>query len=105
MPGGIVTDLQRYAAGQELIRSTLEMPTMKNVWKSAAQDAATQVWAAVGRDLEKKGGVYLENYAVAGPMPETQERFPPGYAHWAMDPEKEDHLWDMSLKMVGWNEE
>jgi NAD(P)-dependent dehydrogenase (short-subunit alcohol dehydrogenase family) len=106
MPGGILTDLQRHGAGQALLSSgILELPEVKPFMKSAAQGAATQVWAAIGKDLEGKGGVYLENCAVAGPMPVTQDQWQPGYAPHAFDPEKEDRLWELSLEMVGWKEE
>ncbi len=68
------------------------------------QSAALSVWAAVGREWEKKGGVYLENLQEAPPHPDPTDMgnlpFVPGYASHAFDEEKEGMLWVNSLKMV-----
>ena len=38
--------------------------------KSVQQGAATTVWAAIGAELEGRGGRYLENVSVSRPMAE-----------------------------------
>jgi len=89
-PGGIATGLQKYWSEKQkaILTSEKAVPLMK----STAQGAATTVWAVVGRELEGKGGMYLEDCGVS---PEGK------YASWAYDKEKEGRLWRESLKMVG----
>lgn len=69
--------------------------------KSNAQGAATTVYAAISKDWEGKGGLYLENCAESGPVQEPRTLLSLGYAPHAFDEEKEKNLWLDSLKMVG----
>lgn len=75
--------------------------------KSAAQGAATQVWAAVGREWSAKGGRFLSNMAEAVTNEEREREegmflmANDGYKEWAYDEEGEERLWKDSLEMVG----
>ena len=68
---------------------------------SPEQGAATSVWAAVGRELEGKGGKYLERCAIADPVKEGWGPLDPGHATWAYDEGPARRLWDMSAELVG----
>jgi NAD(P)-dependent dehydrogenase (short-subunit alcohol dehydrogenase family) len=59
-------------------------------FKTIPQGAATTVWAATARELEGRGGGYLEDCA------ESTK-----HASWALDPEAAQRLWAMSEEMVG----
>lgn len=99
MPGGIATELQRYVP-DDLKKAWSTGEAVQKFWKSTAQGAATTMVAAIGKEWEGKGGVYLEDCQEAIPTP------PGGFgsvgvaAH-AFDPEKETKLWDVATKMVG----
>ncbi|KAL8699006.1 MAG: hypothetical protein Q9201_006252 [Fulgogasparrea decipioides] len=73
---------------------------VQRFWKSTAQGAATTMVAAIGKEWEGKGGVYLEDCQEAIPTPPGCEGSIGAAAH-AFDPEKETKLWDMATKMVG----
>lgn len=90
-PGGIRSNLQVHV--QDFLAPMWDLPEVKAREKSAAQGAATTTYAALSRDLEGKGGVYLSDCAVQGLEDE-------GYgAHY--DAASEGRLWKDSLKMVG----
>ncbi|KAK4981024.1 hypothetical protein LTR28_008748 [Elasticomyces elasticus] len=100
-PGGIATPLQRH-----LDEETLKMndqPEVKAYMKSPEQGAATSVWAAVAQELEGKGGVYLEDCAIAEPQQDSG-MLSSGYAAEAFNEENERRLWEESLQMVGMSE-
>jgi NAD(P)-dependent dehydrogenase (short-subunit alcohol dehydrogenase family) len=104
MPGGIWTGLQQNMpdAVKDVWKADNEF---QKAWKSAEQGAATTVWAAVDRELEGKGGRYLEDCGVAGPASEPtgapSDMGFPGYAAWAYDEGKAGRLWRVSCGMVG----
>ncbi|OAA57383.1 NAD(P)-binding domain protein [Niveomyces insectorum RCEF 264] len=104
MPGGIRSPLQRYLENYDAI---MEDPVMARFFKSPEQGAATSVFAAVARELEGKGGLYLDNCMVLTKVipPDHKDvghaRLVSGYAPWAFNPEREDALWQASLKAVG----
>lgn len=102
MPGGIATGLGQFLP-QEVIETWLADEEFMRAWKSPAQGAATQVWAAVGTNLEGKGGVYLEDCHVADAKVEGVRDV--GYAKAAYDEESEKKLWEVSCKMVGVDED
>ncbi|KAI1778287.1 short-chain dehydrogenase [Hypoxylon cercidicola] len=68
---------------------------------SLQQGCATSVYAAVSREIEGRGRLYLEGAAVAGPVPADGDVIEYGYGAWAFDPEKEERLWAVSKEMVG----
>ncbi|GAM89569.1 hypothetical protein ANO11243_076080 [Dothideomycetidae sp. 11243] len=71
-------------------------------FKSIQQGAATQVWAAVSKDLEGKGGVYLED---CGQAEAAVQGASGGYQPWAFDEAGQKRLWAESLEMVGMKED
>lgn len=93
-PGGINTGLQKHVP-EEMKKTWAEDDATARSFKSLEQGAATTVWAAVAKELEGKGGKYLEDCQVS-----TQ-----GYAPWAFDREKEAMLWLKSLTLVGLEED
>lgn len=108
MPGGIRTPLQRHV--QAYMESELQKPAVARFMKSPEQGAATSVFAAVARELEGKGGVYLECCTVAPALAANHDEtgggnIDYGFSPWAFDPVKEDALWTASLKLVGLPEE
>jgi len=74
-------------------------------FKSLEQGAATTVLAAIGRSFEGKGGVYLDDCAVAKPWLSDQGIAAPGYAPWAFDEAGQEKLWKDSLTFVGLTDE
>ncbi len=78
----------------------MEMEELKKDVKNVEQGAATQVLAAVGRNLEGKGGVFLDDCKVSSPIPENGAVFEKGYAKWAFDVDGQKQLWTDSLKML-----
>ena len=103
-PGGIQTGLQdhhdpEYAA---LMQNTFEQfPDLARTMKTMKQGAATTVLAAVGRDFEGKGGIYLDDCAVAPEWVEGRDGIDgPGYRSWAFNEEGERRLWTISEGMV-----
>ncbi|KAJ5432726.1 uncharacterized protein N7458_011882 [Penicillium daleae] len=83
-PGGITTGLQQHVPDEAL-----------------EQGAATTVWAAVAKALEKHGGKYLDDCQIAGPHDPETGPMGAGYAPWAYDEVNATKLWDVSMKMVG----
>jgi hypothetical protein len=66
--------------------------------------ASTTVWAAVGKELEGKGGMYLDEVSEGWLTAEDALYYHGGYAPQAFDPPTEKKLWDVSLKLVGLSE-
>ncbi len=92
------TDLARHLTRDDLKALAGTIPkTIKP--KTVEQGAATGVWAAVSRELDGKGGLYLEDCGIAelndAPQGET------GYRSWAVDPVRAAALWEKSEELVG----
>lgn len=102
-PGAIKTGLQANhgKALHEATQAFLSDPKVQAHFKSPEQGAATTLLAAVGRELEGKGSVYLENCGVAEMMKEGDPPHLAGYAPWAFDEVGARQLWSDSLVMVG----
>ena len=101
-PGGIMTGLQSHVPSS--MKETWSSSTqIQNYMKSPAQGAATTIVAAVASGpFSGKGGMYLEDCDVSGPVPEGNESpLASGYAKHAYDEEKEKRLWGDSCRMVG----
>jgi NAD(P)-dependent dehydrogenase (short-subunit alcohol dehydrogenase family) len=100
-PGAIKTNLIAHV--RKIAEPMWEIPSVKAREKSAAQGAATTVYAAISGDWEGRGGRYLSNCMEMGPFQgkEGIEVMDEGFAPWAYDQEKQDKLWADSLKMVG----
>lgn len=103
MPGGIMTPLQRHLPhAEQVAMGWIDADTgkVRDGFKTTAQGASTSVWAAIGPELEGIGGLYLENLAEAPPY-DPAVRFVGVRADHALDPEKADRLWALSVETVG----
>ena len=65
------------------------------------QGAATQVWASVAKELEGKGGLYLDDVQVAQEAEHAGQYCLPGWKQWIWDEKMAARLWKDSLNMVG----
>ncbi|KAI1811311.1 NAD(P)-binding protein [Poronia punctata] len=101
-PGGILTPLARYLP-YERAEGLKEIPEVYRWLMEPPQGAATSTWAAVARELEDRGALYLDEVAEAEEVvPEPYHL--PGYGPQAFNPEVEKKLWEASLKLVGLSE-
>ncbi|KAI8668083.1 hypothetical protein NCS55_00832400 [Fusarium keratoplasticum] len=99
-PSVVRTSLGRFMPS-EAVKAAFENQATLREERNIPQGAAVSVYAATVKELEGRGGLYLENLApseTAKPGPVTEE---PGYAPWAFDEESEKKLWDLSLQLVG----
>lgn len=80
-------------------------PVVMAYMKNAAQGAATEVWAAVAKCLEGRGGVYVEDCQVSQPVRKGYGAVDTGFEKWAYDESGERELWERSLEWVGVGEE
>ncbi|KAJ4353667.1 uncharacterized protein N0V89_005397 [Didymosphaeria variabile] len=71
------------------------------LYKNTTQGAATQVWAAVGKSLEGKGGRYLEDLQVSWKAGSTKATEWGGHEPYVYDEDLAKRLWKDSLEMVG----
>ncbi|EEU39449.1 uncharacterized protein NECHADRAFT_81636 [Fusarium vanettenii 77-13-4] len=78
----------------------LDLNSLDSVRKAAATFLSMEK-AATAKDLEGRGGLYLENLAPSEPAKLDAIAEKPGYAPWAFDEENEKKLWDLSLQLVG----
>lgn len=96
MPGVIMTNIvQNTIKNDSQAMSQVSNPNEKTV----PQGAATTVWAAVSKELEGKGGLYLENCQV------SKENSDPtahtiGHLPRIHDKNAADKLWELSEKLV-----
>ncbi len=100
-PGGIHTELQRYVSQEEwrALGWVDEHGNVNPAFKTPEQGASTSVWAAIGKELDGIGGLYLEDC-------QESHLFDPahpltGYRPYALDPEHAERLWTISEKLVG----
>lgn len=100
-PGNILTPLQRHLSKAEMVAAgwinedgTLADPT----FKTPAQGAATQLWAATSPMLAGLGGLYCEDCEV-GPVMAGEGA--PGVAPYAIDDEEANRLWALSAELTG----
>ncbi|KAI0192890.1 hypothetical protein EV127DRAFT_335994 [Xylaria flabelliformis] len=104
-PGGIRTGLQRWNLHDTLVLLKNGPIHSYMYMQNAEQGAATSVWAAVSRDLEGKGGKYLEECHVSQGIVEGSDSVGPGHAPWIYYEEDAKKLYDVSLRLVGLGEE
>ncbi|GJD01355.1 about the patent is no further information available [Colletotrichum higginsianum] len=97
-PGMALTGLQ--VEVQEQMEAMKQNDDTYRNFKSADQCAATTVLAALSRELEGKGPLYLEDCEVKGETKENLGWGGEGYARWAWDKEEDDKLWELSSKLV-----
>ncbi|KAB5533382.1 short-chain dehydrogenase [Coniochaeta sp. 2T2.1] len=97
-PGGSITPLSRYLGSTKDIEDD---PVIGKILMTPAQAAATTVWAAIARQLEGKGGIYLDEVAEAELVGKDAPYAGPGYSARAFDSDTEKRLWTASLKLTG----
>ena len=103
-PGGIWTPLQRHLE-QSYVDGWKEDAAFQNNMKNPEQGAATTVLAALAKDYEGKGRVYLEDCGEWGLAKQGAGLGVRGYAVHAFDADKEDRLWKDSCQLVHVKEE
>jgi NAD(P)-dependent dehydrogenase (short-subunit alcohol dehydrogenase family) len=101
MPGGIFTPLQRHLPieEQKALGWLDDDGQPRAGFKTPSQGASTSVWAAVGDELEGRGGLYLEDLAQA--VPWTKDNPWAGVMPHALDPEAAERLWALSVETTG----
>ena len=103
-PGKIITGLQREMSRAEQVergwvdeRGTVIGPG----FKTAAQGAATGLWAATSQALADRGGSYLEDCAIADVVGAGTPVDDGGVRAYAIDPVGAERLWQLSLVATG----
>jgi NAD(P)-dependent dehydrogenase (short-subunit alcohol dehydrogenase family) len=91
-PGMIATDLSRHLTPESIAQIVASVEGSGESYKSAAEGAATTVWAATAPELDGMGGLYLADCGVAPPIEDGS----PGYAAHAVDPDAARRLWKVS---------
>lgn len=88
---------------EEMMEEKWNDPVLKNQMMSAAQGAATTVWAAVAGEALEEGacGRYLEFCRPASPAQGLDPGMESGYGSWAYDEQGARRLWEMSFAVVG----
>ncbi|KAE8142970.1 hypothetical protein BDV38DRAFT_234330 [Aspergillus pseudotamarii] len=99
-PGGIRSGLQQYVTKEQQDAWDND-DAIASVWKTSEHGAATTVWAAVAKELEGKGGKYLEDCQIAVKYDPNTGTVGKGYAPWVYDEAKQAQLWEMSLNLAG----
>lgn len=103
-PGKIITPLQRYISKQEMVDAgwiNADGNVVDPSFKTPAQGAATQVWAATSHQLEGHGGVYCEDCDIA--IQAIDDQPGAGVKAHASDPKQAERLWQLSLELCGVN--
>jgi len=98
-PGGIMTGLQSNLSQAEKIGLGWidKDGNINSQFKTVEQGASTTVYAATSKDLDGKGGLYLEDCNISKPsQPGTME----GHAAWAYNEENEKKIWGIGEKLV-----
>jgi NAD(P)-dependent dehydrogenase (short-subunit alcohol dehydrogenase family) len=101
MPGGIMTPLQRHLPmAEQIAMGWIDANgKVRDGFKTPAQGASTSVWAALGKELDGAGGLYLENCAQA--VARSPESGFAGVMPHALDPVAADRLWALSVETTG----
>jgi NAD(P)-dependent dehydrogenase (short-subunit alcohol dehydrogenase family) len=87
-PGYILTTLQRHLTREEMVDAgwvDAAGNAVHPAFVSAAEGAATTIWAATSPELEGLGGLHLENSAIVGPIDATEAA----------------RLWSLSTELTG----
>lgn len=104
-PGKIFTPLQRHLPREEMIAAGWLDAAGRPVdpsFKSPAQGAATQVWAATSTLLAGSGGRYCEDCNLARQV-DSPSADATGVMPHALDPEAAERLWELSAQWTGVN--
>lgn len=114
MPGGIKTGLQKHMSVDEKRRFGMVDENGNECvnprFKTMEQGASTTVWACVAPELEGKGGLYLEDCAVAREKDQKElmaemsipnrQYTPVGVCPHALDESVADQLWTLTEKEI-----
>ena len=102
-PGSIETPLTASSGGWEGIRAMMAdaVEDFDRLTKNLEQGAATTVWGAISKDMEGRGGVYLDDVQIASPAKEGTPAFTHGYAPHAYDEASERALWELADGLIG----
>ncbi|KAI0134658.1 hypothetical protein BJ170DRAFT_729845 [Xylariales sp. AK1849] len=99
-PGSCVSpNLQKFC--QDEMAAAKDNERFQKYFTDIEQVCATNIYGAVSKEIEGKGGLYLEGASIAGPCPPDGDDVEYGYGSWAFDKEQEERLWEMSKKMIG----
>ncbi|OXM60618.1 SDR family NAD(P)-dependent oxidoreductase [Amycolatopsis vastitatis] len=101
-PGAILTPLQRHLTHAEMAgRGWVDADgsPADPTFKTPAQGAATQVWAAASTQLAGLGGLYCEDCDVAEPT--ESSAMVSGVREHAVDPGEAARLWALSARLTG----
>ncbi|CAI1170418.1 SDR family NAD(P)-dependent oxidoreductase [Serratia fonticola] len=104
-PGKIFTPLQRHLTNEEMAGEgwiDKEGNPIDPTFKSTAQGAATEVWAATNPKLNGLGGLYCEDCDVTPLASEYSEPFM-GVCEYAVDPAEALKLWKFTANLTGIN--
>ncbi len=104
-PGKIFTPLQRHLTNEEMAGEgwiDKEGNPIDPTFKSTAQGAATEVWAATNPKLNGLGGRYCEDCDVTALASEYSEPFM-GVCEYAVDPAEALKLWKFTANLTGIN--
>ncbi|MFI6535876.1 SDR family NAD(P)-dependent oxidoreductase [Nonomuraea sp. NPDC050547] len=105
-PGVVATSLARHIPREEMIANGWmdeEGAIDPSAFKTVAQGAATQVWAATSPSLAGMGGLYCEDGDVAPPAPPAPAdgALTEGVREHACDPDQAARLWALSAGLTG----
>ncbi|MBD2784457.1 SDR family NAD(P)-dependent oxidoreductase [Xenorhabdus sp. DI] len=104
-PGKIFTPLQRHLTNEEMANEgwmDKNGNPIDPTFKSPAQGAATEVWAATSPALKGLGGLYCEDCNVTALASEYAEPFI-GVCEYAVDPAEALKLWNFTANLTGVN--
>ncbi|MEV0247187.1 oxidoreductase [Nocardia sp. NPDC050712] len=101
-PGSILTPLQRnIPRADQLAQGWISAAGEPDPgFKTAAQGAATAVWAATSPLLDAHGGAYCQDCDLAEPAT-TDDMLVGGVKPWALDPDSAARLWRLSSELTG----
>lgn len=103
-PGKIITGLQREMSRAEQVeRGWVDKHGMVigPGFRTAAQGAATGLWAATSELLADHGGSYLEDCAIADVVGTDTPMDDGGVRAYAIDPDRAARLWELSVAAAG----
>jgi len=100
-PGGIMTNLQNQMPLEEKIAfGWIDKDGNQNpLFKNTEQGAATSVWAAVSKELDGKGGLYLEDCSIA--KPSEDGKYHMGHGKHIYNEESEKRAWKIAEEALG----
>lgn len=102
MPGGIKTNILRFLPAGMADKMIEQSEFLQRWYKSPEQGAATTLVAAVGKEWEGRGGIYLENCAPAKAQPLVPSVM--GVKDYAFNQAQEEQLWKYTLNALQLND-